>query len=357
MNNSGTVKLFDKEVGEGKPVYIICEGGVTNYGELELAKRQVDAAYEARVDVIKFQVTITENLISRTVAKRLEKEMGYDWFGRVKYKELSFEKVRTLAEYVNTGGFSFFATAHDEEALAFLDKELNQPFFKIGSGEAHNYDFLRNVGRLRKPVIISFGLQSDIEIIRAVDTLREAGASEIIALHCTTEYPTPYEHIDLSRIQHLRRLLEVPVGISDHSVGWHVVLAAVGLGACVVEKHLTFGKNDSRSLDNAGALLPEEFRHMVSQIRDVEKARRPISEALRLESLRASRDWAGQSIVAARDFLAGERISPNMVHFKRPARGGLPPEMLDTLVGRKTKKAIPQDEQILLEDLEERVEN
>lgn len=260
--------------------------------------------------------------------------------------------MRALAAYVRTGGFPFFATAHDEEALDFLDNELNQPFFKIGSGEAHNYEFLRDVARRGKPVIISFGLQSDMEIVRAIDTLREAGATEIIALHCTTEYPTPYEHIDLSRMQHLKRLLQVPVGISDHSAGWHVVLAAVGLGACVVEKHLTFGKNDPRSLDNAGALLPEEFRHMVSQIRDVEKARCPIPEALRLESLRTSRDWAGQSIVAARDLFEGEKLSRALFRFKRPSRGGLPAGAVESILGKKIKRHIPADEQILWEDVE-----
>ncbi|MEK7560598.1 MAG: N-acetylneuraminate synthase family protein [Patescibacteria group bacterium] len=346
-----SIKLGTNEVGHGKPVYIICEAGVTNYGELELAKRQVDAAYEARADAVKFQVTKTENLISKKVAARLQNELGYNWFDRVKYKELSFDATRELARYVRTGGYPFFATAHDEEALDFLDRDMGVPFFKVGSGESHNTEFLKNIGRRGKPVIISFGLQSDAEAVRAVETLRDAGAKEIIALHCTTLYPTPYDKIDLGRMLHLRELLGVPVGISDHSVGWHVVLAAVGLGASVVEKHLTFGKNDPRSLDNAGALLPHEFALMVAQIRDVEKARLSTSMEERLAGLEKGRDWAGQSIVALRDIPAGATIARNMLTFKRPAKGGLGPEMLTQVVGKTVKANIPEDEQVLLEHL------
>lgn len=346
------VRLYkDKEVGPEKPVVVILEGGVTNYGELELAKRQVDAAYEAGADFVKFQVTVTENLISKKVAKRLEKEMGYDWFARVKYKEFSFDEARELARYVATGGMPFFATAHDEEALDFLDKELNQPFFKVGSGESHNLDFLKDVGSRGKPVIISFGLQSDGEVVKAVETLKKAGAPGIIALHCTTIYPTPYEIVDLTRMDHLRDLLGVPVGISDHSLGSHIVLAAVARRACLVEKHLTFGKHDPRSLDNPGALYPDEFRTMVNQIRDIEKALKPVAEAERMKMLEKGRDWAGQSIVAKRDIKAGEIIGREMITFKRPAKGGLGPERLAEVLGKKAKKEIPEDEQVQLQNL------
>lgn len=347
------ITLGNRLVGEGEPVFIICEGGVTNYGELELAKRQVDAAYNAGADSIKFQVTVTENLISKKVAKRLQKEMGYDWFSRVKYKEFkSWDDVRELARYTRTGGYPFFATAHDTEALDFLDKELDQPFFKIGSGESHNYEFLKNVGGRKKPVIISFGLQTDEEIMKALEALDKAGAKEIIVLHCTTLYPTPYEMVGLPRMAHLKALTGLPVGISDHSVGWHVVLAGVALGACVVEKHLTFGKDDPRSLDNAGALLPEEWPIMVRQIRDLEKARRDVPAEARAQALAKGRDWAGQSLVAARDLKAGEILSRDMIAYKRPAKGGISPTALGSVLGKKIVKPVEEDEQILAEHLE-----
>ena len=340
------VRLGNRPVGEGEPVFIICEGGVTNYGELELAKRQVDAAYNARADIIKFQAAKTENLISKKVAKRLEKEMGYDWFARVKYKELTFDELRELARYVATGNWPFFATAHEEEALDFIDKKLNQPFFKIGSGESHNYEFLKNVGSRGKPIIISFGLQSDKEIIKAIKTLESVGAKDIIVLHTTTLYPTPYDIAALPRMLHLKELTGYPVGISDHTVGWHVVLGAVALGAAVVEKHLTFGKSDTRSLDNAGALLPDEFSEMVKQIRDLEKSLKDIPEKERQKLLKVGRDWAGQSLIAKKDLPTGTVLKRNMIAFKRPARGGLGPEHLERVLGKRVKKKIENDEQI-----------
>ena len=352
MKTAKTINLAGREVGEGRPVYVICEGGVTNYGKLALAKKQTDAAREARADIVKFQVWKTENLISKRVAKRLEGELGYDWFSRVKYKEISFDKFKELEKYVNSAGMGFFATAHEDVGLDFLDKDLKQPFFKIGSGEAHNFEFLKNVGQRKKPVIISFGLQSDKEILKAVDTLRSAGTTEIIALHCTTSYPTLYEKADISRMSHLKKMLGVPVGISDHTVGWHVPLAAVALGACVVEKHITFDKNDPRSLDNPGALLPEEFKTMVSQIRDLERALKPMKKKDRANFLESSRDWAGQSIVASRVIMAGSVLKRDMITFKRPAKGGLAPEMAEKIIGKKVRVPIEEDEQILLGHLE-----
>lgn len=348
-----TVKLFDREVGQGKPVAIICEAGVTNYGEVEIAKRQVDAFYESGADFLKFQVVPrTESLVSKVTAARLKEELGYDWFQRMKYKELSFEKAREIARYVATGGSPFFATAHENEGLDFLDKEMNQSFFKIGTGEASNYDFLKNVGRRGKPVIISFGFQSDDEVRRAVYTLQDAGAADIVAMHCVSLYPTPYEHVNLSRIEHLRSLLGIPVGFSDHSRGLHMLLAAVALGASVIEKHLTFGKSDPRSSDNPGALLPEEFKEMIKMVRDIEQALRTIPEEERLAALEKGRDWAGQSIVAARELQEGEILTRDLIFFKRPSRGGLQPSALGGIIGRRIRRRIAEDEQIFIADVE-----
>ncbi|MBI2099156.1 N-acetylneuraminate synthase family protein [Candidatus Uhrbacteria bacterium] len=347
-----TVKLGNKNIGRGQPVFVICEGGVTNYGQLDLAKKQVDAAVAAKADAVKFQAWRTEQLVSKKVSARLETELGYDWFNRVKEKEMSFDEIKELFAYARERGIAVFATAHDDESLDFLDEEMNQPLFKIGSGEAHNLEFLRNVGRRGKPVIISFGLQSEDEARAAMETLKSAGAKEIIALHCVTAYPTPYEMANLGRMKRLGDLLEVPAGISDHTVGWHAPLGAVVLGAVVVEKHLTFDKNDPRSLDNAGALLPDEFALMVKQIRDMESALRNIPEDERLDFLSRQRDWAGQSLVAAGDLIAGTILTREMIAFKRPSKGGLPPEMAEKLCGKRIISAIAVDEQIKLEHFE-----
>lgn len=346
------IKLGKFVVGDNQPCLIICEGGVTNYGQVDLAKKQVDVAVMAKCDMIKFQACVTESLVSKKVSKRLEKELGYNWFDRMKYKEFSFDQIKDIFGYAKNKKIPVFATAHDNQSLDFLDKNIKQSFFKIGSGEAHNYEFLKKIAKLGKPVVISFGVQTDEEVIKAVDTLKKNGTKNIIALHCVSIYPTPYEDANLQRMEHLKKILNVPVGISDHSVGWHLILAAVARGASVVEKHLTFDKKDIRSLDNPGALLPDEFSLMVSQVRDIEKALRFLPEKKRLSSLQKGRNWAGQSIVANRDLLVGTVLKKDMIEFKRPSKGGLPPAMIDKVVGRKVKKMIEEDEQIKFEDLD-----
>ena len=340
------ITLSDKKVGEGQPIFVTCEAGVTNYGEFEIARRQIDAAVAAAADAIKFQWWKTERLVSRAVAKRLEPELGYNWFDRMKYKELSEDEMHRLQGYARDQGIAFYATPHDDESIAFLDQELGVPYFKVGSGESHNYGFLKKVGRCAKPVIISFGLQTEQEAIRAVETLRDAGAAGIIALHCVTKYPMKYHEVGLPRIARLRQILGVPVGISDHTVGWHVPLAAVALGAVAIEKHVTFDKADPRSLDNPGALLPEEFKVMVSQVRDLEKALADTSDEARKIFLATARDWAGQSVVARRVLAPGTVIAAGDLACKRPFRGGLPPEAIDVLIGKKVTREIPEDEQI-----------
>jgi N,N'-diacetyllegionaminate synthase len=346
------MKIGCAEIGQDKPVYVICEGGVTNYGEVELGKKQIDAAVEAKADCIKFQAWKTEELVSRKLADRLQPELKFNWFQRLKEKEFAFEEITTLFRYARTLGIEVFATPHDEVALEFLDSELNQEVFKIGSGEAHNEYFLKAVANTRKPAIISFGFQTDAEILHAIETLDRAGTPEIIALHCVSLYPTPYEYAQLRRIEHLRKLLGIPIGISDHTMGWHVPLAAVSLGACMIEKHLTFDKNDPRSLDNPGALLPCEFKTFIQQVRDLEKAMRVVTESDREESLRGARYWLGQCLVATHDILRGTALTERMIRFKRPSLNGLPPSALQQVIGKRTKKDVMKDEQILMIDLE-----
>ena len=346
------MKLGNREVGEHKPVFIICEGGVTNYGQIELAQRQIDSAVTANADAIKFQAWKTEHLVSKKTSDRLNKERQFDWFKRLKEKELSYQEIVSLHEYANRKGIVAFATPHDDSAIDLLNNEIEVPLFKVGSGEANNYEFLKKVGNCEKPVLISFGFQNDKEIVKAVDVLDKAGAPEVIALHCVSLYPTPYHYAQLKRIEHLRKLLNIPIGISDHSVGWHVALAAVSLGICVVEKHLTFDKSDPRSQDNPGALLPEEFKIFVTQIRDVEKGMIDVSEEERNQVLTNARQSLGQCIVAAQDIDQGTKLSTNMMALKRPGLDGLPPSEFPRLIGKKVNKLIRQDEQILLDHLQ-----
>jgi N,N'-diacetyllegionaminate synthase len=331
-------------------VFIVAEAGVAALGDPELARGQIDAAVAAGVDAVKFQAWRTENLISRPVAARLRGELGYDWFERMKARELSFDDLRGLQAYSRECGILFFATPHDDEALEFL-VEIDVPLVKVGSGEAANLPFLRRIGASGRPVLIAFGLQTNGEARQAVAALQDAGAPEVVALHTTSLYPTPPQFASLDRIARLRDTLGVPVGISDHTVGRHIPLAAVALGSRAIEKHLTFDKSDTRSLDNAGALEPDELAAMVREVREVEAALRPARADELAEALARSRDWAEQAIVAARDLVSGTVLAESDVAFKRPRRGGLPPGALESLVGRALRHDVAADEQILRDDV------
>lgn len=331
-------------------VFVVCEAGVTSFGDPELAHRQVDVAADSGADAVKFQAWRTESLVSRRVAERASGELGYDWFKRMAERELPFDELRRLRAHAGERGLVFFATPHDEPSLAFLVGDLDVPCLKIGSGEASNWSFLRRVGEARRPVLIAFGLQDDGEARRAVDLLLEAGAPEVVAFHTVSVYPTPPELADLQRIPRLAEALGVPIGISDHTVGWHVPLAAVALGARAIEKHLTFNKADPRSLDNPGALEPDEFPEMVRQVRELELAlAAPPADD---ERIARSRDWALQAVVAAQSLESGHVLTAADMAFKRPARGGVPASDVDSLLGRTLRRSVEADEQIRLDDVE-----
>jgi N,N'-diacetyllegionaminate synthase len=335
----------------GDRVYVICEAGVTNFGELELALKQVDAAVDAGADAVKFQAWVTDELVSRSAAAAAREQLGYDWFERLEERRLSEDDLRAVRDYARERGITFFASPHDERSLSFLVEELDVPLLKVGSGEAANDRFLRAVGAARKPTLISFGLQSVDRARRSVETLRAAGAPEVVPLHCVTLYPTPYALARLERIGALRDAFGDPVGISDHTVGRHVAVAAVALGARVVEKHLTFDKRDPRSLDNPGALEPDELGAFVKEIRDLEAALRPVDDGTFDDALAASRAWAEQSVVAARPLAAGAEVSDDDITFKRPAHGGIPASDVGRVLGRTLNRDLEPDEQILDSDL------
>lgn len=335
----------------GDRVFVVAEAGVTSYGDVELAHRQVDAAADAAADAVKFQAWRTSELVSRRSAAEHAHELQDDWFERMAERELDRDALREVQAHARERGIVFFATAHDLSSLEYLVEELDVPAVKVGSGEASNWDFLHAVGAAGRPVFISFGLQSDQEAELAVRTLQEAGAAEVVALHSLTLYPTPASFAGLPRLARLRELLDVPVGLSDHTVGSHVPLAAVALGARAIEKHLTFDRTDPRSLDNPGALEPEEWIGFVSQIREVESALREPDPTELAGALAASRDWALQALVAARNLPADSVLAREDLVAKRPLRGGIPAGEVERLVGKRLRRPLAADEQVREDDL------
>lgn len=332
-------------------VFVIAEAGVTNYGDADLAHRQVDAAADAGADAVKFQAWRTDELVSRVAAERHAAELGHDWFQRMAERELSQEALRDVHAHAGERGITFFATAHDAPSLEFLVEELDVPLLKVGSGEASNWDFLRIVGDAGRPVFISFGLQSDAEAARGVEILRKAGAPDVVVLHTVTVYPTPTGLADLGRLRRLRECVGAPVGLSDHTVGAHVALAAVALGACAIEKHLTFDRLDPRSQDNPGALEPAEWIEFIHEIREVEEALGEPDGTALAAALGRSRDWALQALVAAVDLAAGTVVERSHLKAKRPLHGGIPASELEHVVGRTLARAVKQNDQLTLDVL------
>lgn len=340
IGNSGTERI----IGHGEKTYIIAEGGLTNWGNLELAKMQVDAALAAGCDAIKFQAQTTEALVS--------KKVDPSWYRRLKYKELSHDDLRKLWEYCRIRNIQCFITSHTDVDLEFIDKELNVPFFKIGSGESLNFDFIKNVGSRGKPVIISLGLHiTNEEILKSINKLEEAGCHDIIVMHCNTVYPTPPEINHLAAIKQLQKITDYPVGYSDHTRGRHMVMAAIGMGACIIEKHLSFDRNDKRSFDCPGSNTPEELKLFVQEIREIESAMAAPTEK-REKCIREARQWANQSAMAAVDIPSGTKITKEMLVFKRPGTGIHQEHAQEKIIDKTAKRTIGADSLIQEEDLQ-----
>lgn len=323
------------EIGKDSPVYIIAEGGLTNWGDVNLAKQQVDMAMAAGVDAIKFQAQSTEDLVSRY-------ESPY-WYRRLKYKELTYEDLIELRNYCSIRNIDFFVTAHTQKDLDFIVDVLDVPFVKVGSGESVNAAFLEQVATKGKPVMISFGMHASMnEIERSIQVLEQGGCNEIIIMHCNTVYPTPLDIVDLGAIKKMQQRFTYPVGYSDHTIGWHVPTAAAALGAKVIEKHISFDKQDKRSLDCAVSCEPDDLKQMVSHIRDIEQALK-CNKGKRKKLLSEARDWARQSIVAARDLGSGHQLTAGDLAFKRPGTG-LSPDNMHDVIGKRLIADIVQDQ-------------
>ncbi len=322
----------------GDKVFIIAEAGVNHNGDLRLAERLVDAAVEAGADAVKFQTFKAERVVAAT-AKRAEyqkknmPEKDETQFAMLKRLELGFDDFRELKSYCGRRGIVFLSSPFDLESIDFLD-ELGVPYFKIPSGEITNLPFLRRIGRKRRPIILSTGMSTLGEIEGAVEILRKAGTQELTLLHCTTSYPAPPEEVNLRAMLTLEQAFGLPVGYSDHTIGFAVPVAAAALGASVIEKHLTL---DCRmeGPDHKASLEPAEFKSMVEAVRMVEKS---LGDGLKKPTMRELEIMPAvrRSITAAMDIRAGERIMEECLTVKRPGTG-ISPIFWDFLLEREAR--------------------
>ncbi len=327
-------------------VYIIAEAGANHNGQFDLAVGLFDAAAAAGADCVKFQTFKTEEVVSKHAQKApYQKETtGNDGteFEMVKKLELPFEDFIKLRAHCAEKRIQFLSTPFDLPSIAFLSA-LNLPFWKIPSGEITNLPYLLAIAKSERPVIMSTGMCEIDEIQTAVDTLKENGTPKITLLHCNTEYPTPFEDVNLTAMLTLKERFGVEVGYSDHTTGIEVPIAAVALGASVIEKHFTLDKH-MEGPDHRASLEPAELSSMVNSIRNIEKAMgNGIKEPSRSE--RKNIVVARKSIVARCAIKKGDVFSNDNITAKRPGNGISPMLWFDVL-GKAANRDFKEDELI-----------
>jgi len=327
---------------------IIAEAGVNHNGDLELARQLVDAAAEAGADLVKFQTFSAERLLTQSAPKAdyqtRTTEQSESQFAMLRRLELTHEMHEVLMAHCRNRGIGFFSTGFDIQSLDYL-ASLGAERFKVPSGEITNLPYLRHIGGFGKPVILSTGMATLGEIEDALAALEAAGTprTRITMLHCNTEYPTPMVDVNLRAMNSIRDAFGVAVGYSDHTPGVEVPIAAVALGATVIEKHLTLDRN-LPGPDHKASLEPDEFAAMVQAIRNIEQAlgdgiKRPSPSEI------GNRPIARKSLVAAGPIRAGETFTPENVTAKRPGTG-ITPMRWDEVMGRVATRDYAADELI-----------
>lgn len=331
-----------------KRVLIIAEAGVNHNGNVEIARRMVDVAADSQVDAIKFQTFQAEKEISKFAPKadyqKGTTEKNESQLDMVKKLELSLEIHRELIRDCRKKGIMFLSTPFDFDSIDLLH-ELGLQIFKIPSGEITNLPYLRKIGHLKKRVILSTGMANLGEIENALNILVTAGTSkeQITVLHCNTEYPTPMEDVNLRAMLTIRQAFNVNVGYSDHTLGIEVPIAAVALGATIIEKHFTLNRN-MPGPDHKASLEPDELRAMVKAIRNIEQA---LGDGIKCSSPSEQKNIpiARKSIVANRKIKQGERFTEENITVKRPGTGISPMEW-NRVLGQRAKRDFEKDEMI-----------
>jgi N,N'-diacetyllegionaminate synthase len=335
------ITLGGRKVGGGNPCFIIAEAGVNHNGSLEIAEDLIDAASSSGADAVKFQTFNTDQLLLETTEKadyQLEttgsEESQYKMLRNLELPSSAFIALKRHADRL---GILFLSSPFDTESVDQLER-IGVPAYKVASGEITNIPLLRQIAIKGKPVILSTGMATISEVEEALSVLRQGGSSGIVLLHAVSNYPAAAADTNLRAMGTLREAFHLPVGFSDHTMGTWAPVAAVSLGASVLEKHLTLDKS-MPGPDHRASLDPEEFREMVNAIRLTEAAmgdgiKRPRESEMEMRRL------VRKSIVTAVEIPEGTVIEPEMLTTKRPGTG-ISPKYLDQLSGRRSLQRIP----------------
>ncbi len=326
-------------------VMIIAEAGVNHNGDLKIAKQLVDAASVIGADAIKFQTFQAKHLAvpdARKADYQIENTgRTMSQYEMLKSLELSWQEFEELYQYCSFRRIRFLSSPFDVESLLFLDR-LGVDLIKIPSGEITNYNYLKNIASLKKPVILSTGMSTEDEVGEALEILEEGG-KEIILLHCSSSYPTLMEDVNLNAMNALKHKFHKRVGYSDHTPGIEVAIAAAALGACVIEKHMTLDKT-MPGPDHKASLEPDEFQQMVDSIRNIEAA---LGDGVKkpTQAEQKNRDYVRKYLVASREIKKGEAFTPQNLCAKRSAYG-ISPMKIPSLLGTVAQRDYRKDERI-----------
>jgi N,N'-diacetyllegionaminate synthase len=337
------IVIKNKTIGTGYPCFIIAEAGVNHNGKLSMAKKLVDAAVAANADAVKFQTFIAEGLVTHNakIADYARSNIGKDikQIDMLKESQLSYDDFIVLKQYCDKKNIIFLSSPHSFDAIDFLQDLV--PAYKFGSGDLTNIPALQYAAKKNKPLILGTGMATLEEVQQAIHAIRTSGNTQIIVLHCTTNYPCSYHDVNLRAMIMMQQELDCLVGYSDHTLGFLVPPVAVALGAVILEKHFTLDKK-LLGPDHKASLDPKELAEMVVRIRDIEtilgsSEKKPTaSEEKIMKNVR-------KSIVAMKNIKKGEVIQKNMLIIKRPGTG-IPPRDIEKIIGKKTTRDISIDE-------------
>lgn len=333
--------------------FIIAEIGVNHNGCAETAKKLIDAAYSAGVDAVKFQTFKAWECASKFAPTAdYQKEIAENQYKLLEGLELDFADFADLKEYAESLGLVFLSTPDGQKSLDFLC-DIGVKAIKIASGELTNLPFLTAIAFKKLPVILSTGMGTLGEVEEAINTLKLAGASDIMLMHCTTEYPAPAEECNLKAIQTMQNAFHLPVGFSDHTLGSEAAIAAATLGAVIFEKHITLDKT-MEGPDHAASIEPDELKTYVEAIR---KTITMLGNGIKIPSKSELKNipLVRRSLVAAKPIKAGEILTGDKIAIKRPANGIEPKQLINAL-GRRVLKDLFEDEPITWKDLGEIIE-
>ena len=346
------ISINGKKIGQNYPIFLIAEAGVNHNGDINIAKKLIDIAVDAKVDAVKFQSFKTSKVLLKTVPKaeyaKKNKDDNESYYDMVKKLELNKENFRILKKYCTQKGIIFLSTPFDEVSVEWLE-DIGITAYKISSTDLNNYILLKYICLKKKPILLSTGMSNMKEVKESVSFILSNNINKLVILQCTTNYPAEFEELNLNVIDtYKKEFPEHIIGFSDHSLGIEASIGAAAKGAKVIEKHFTLDKKLDGP-DHKASLNPKELKDWVKGVRNVELALGSY-EKLQSKAEFEIKKIARRSIVSKRDILAGKILNESDITAKRPSSGISPNRFMEVL-GKKTKKAIPKNSIINWDDL------